>query len=80
MACSAGILLAWPQMMGAVVKRYFAQKMGLQPEDICLVSVMPCTAKKHEAERAELRRAGEAQDIDYVITNREFGHMLRYGA
>ena len=158
------------QMMGAVVKRYFAQKMGLKPEDICLVSccccckeggvswvellllllrrqrqsnslqghfrragglwplmfqesvraltglnapiylvdqlatagsnpattpsltapapalptcaapqvsVMPCTAKKHEAEREELRRAGEAQDIDYVITTRELGHMLR---
>ncbi|KAL4452172.1 hypothetical protein ABPG75_007834 [Micractinium tetrahymenae] len=65
------------QMMGAVVKRYFAAKLGKSPEDICLVSVAPCTAKKYEAERGELRREGEGQDIDYVITTREFGRLLR---
>jgi iron only hydrogenase large subunit-like protein len=64
-------------MMGAMVKRYMAAKLGMKPEDICLVGIMPCTAKKGEAERAEHRRPGEGQDVDYVITTREFGHMLR---
>ena len=65
------------QMLGAVVKRYFAEKMGLKREDVSLVSFMPCTAKKHEAEREEVQRSGEAQDVDYVLTTREFGHLLR---
>ncbi|PSC71155.1 ferredoxin [Micractinium conductrix] len=65
------------QMMGAVVKCYFAAKLGRQAEDICLVSIAPCTAKKYEAERAEMLREGEGQDIDYVVTTREFGRMLR---
>ncbi|KAL4447934.1 hypothetical protein ABPG75_005153 [Micractinium tetrahymenae] len=68
-----------PQMMmGALVKHYWAGKMGLKPEDVCLVGVMPCTAKKHETERAEFRSAGGAYDCDMVITTREFGHILRY--
>ena len=65
-------------MMGAVVKRYMSAKLKIKPEEICLVGVMPCTAKKGEAERAEHRRPGEPQDVDYVITTREFGHMLRW--
>jgi len=65
------------QMLGAMVKRYYSAKMGVSPEDICLVSIMPCTAKKHEAEREEQRRPGEVQDVDYVLTTREFGQMLR---
>ncbi|GAB4819092.1 hypothetical protein N2152v2_006138 [Parachlorella kessleri] len=64
-------------MMGAVVKHYMAAKLGKKPEDICLVGVMPCTAKKQEAERQEHRQEGEGQHVDYVITTREFGHMLR---
>ena len=51
------------QMMGAVVKQHFAAKLGRQPEDICLVSVMPCTAKKAEAERGEMLREGVGPDI-----------------
>jgi NADH-quinone oxidoreductase subunit G len=67
-----------PQMMmGAVVKHYWAKKMGLKPEDICLVGVMPCTAKKHETERAEFRSPDGTFDCDLVITTREFGHILR---
>ena len=66
------------QMMGAIVKRHFAAKLGVKAEDICLVSFMPCTAKKHEAEREEQHRPEEPQDIDYVLTTREFGHLLRY--
>jgi len=65
------------QMMGAVVKRHFAATLGMKPEDICLVSFMPCTAKKHEAEREEQLRKGEKQDVDFVLTTREFGHLLR---
>lgn len=65
------------QMMTALVKRYFAQKVGINPEDVCVVSFMPCTAKKHEAERPEQRRPGEPQDTDYVLTTRELGHLLR---
>lgn len=65
------------QMMGAVVKRHFAFKLGIKPEDMCLVSFMPCTAKKHEAEREEQLRKGELHDVDYVLTTREFGHLLR---
>ena len=65
------------QMMGAVVKRHFAAKLGIKPEDMCLVSFMPCTAKKHEAEREEQLRSGEMHDVDYVLTTREFGHLLR---
>jgi iron only hydrogenase large subunit-like protein len=42
------------------------------------VSVMPCTAKKYEAERGEMAREGEGPDVDYVITTREFGRMLRH--
>lgn len=65
------------QMMGSIVKRYFAQKLGLRAEDICLVSFMPCTAKKHESEREELKVPGLSMDVDYVLTTREFGHILR---
>ena len=65
------------QMMTALVKRYFAQKVGVKPEDVCVVSFMPCTAKKHEAERPEQQRPDEPQDTDYVLTTREFGHLLR---
>lgn len=65
------------QMMGAVVKRFYASKLGVAPDEICLVSFMPCTAKKHEAERKEQRRPGEGLDVDFVLTTREFGHMLR---
>ena len=64
-------------MMGAVVKRYVAAKLGRAPVDVAVVSVRPCTANKHVAERAELRRGGEGQDIDLVLTTREFGRMLR---
>lgn len=68
-----------PQMMmGAVVKHYWAKKMGLRPEDVCLVGVMPCTAKKHETERAEFRDEAGMYDCDMVITTREFGHLLRH--
>ncbi|CAG9463575.1 unnamed protein product [Pedinophyceae sp. YPF-701] len=64
------------QMMGAVIKRVWAERAGVKPEDVISVSVMPCTAKKHEAERPGMGEAGVA-DVDYVITTRELGRMLR---
>ena len=66
------------QMLGAIVKRHYAKKLGAKPEDICLVSVMPCTAKKSEADRPEMQRQGEVKDVDYVLTTRELGHIFRH--
>ncbi|HKL22886.1 MAG TPA: [FeFe] hydrogenase, group A, partial [Tichowtungia sp.] len=63
------------QMMGAMVKTYYAQKLGKKPEDMFMVSVMPCTAKKFEAARDEMNDSG-AQDVDVVLTTRELGHMI----
>ena len=64
-------------MFGAVAKTYYAQQMGLDPQDIVSVSVMPCTAKKFEARRPELGRDGY-QDVDYVLTTRELAKLIRY--
>ena len=64
-------------MFGAVVKTYYAQKMGWVPHDIVSVSVMPCTAKKYEASRPELGRDGY-QDVDFVLTTRELAKLIRY--
>ncbi|MDF7798761.1 NADH-dependent [FeFe] hydrogenase, group A6 [Pontiellaceae bacterium B1224] len=63
------------QMMGAMVKTYYAQKLGKKPEDMFMVSVMPCTAKKFEAARAEMNSSG-VQDVDVVLTTRELGKMI----
>ena len=64
------------QMFGAVIKSYFAQKYGVPPEKICVVSVMPCIAKKYEASREEMEVDG-LRDVDYVITTRELSRMIR---
>ncbi len=63
------------QMMGAMVKTYYAQKIGKKPEEIVMVSVMPCTAKKFEAAREEMNSSG-VRDVDIVLTTRELGHMI----
>jgi iron-only hydrogenase group A len=63
------------QMMGAVIKSYFAQREGLDPQNIYSVSIMPCTAKKFEAARPEMARNGVA-DIDAVLTTRELIQLL----
>jgi iron-only hydrogenase group A len=63
------------QMMGAMVKTYYAQKIGRKPEEMFMVSVMPCTAKKFEAARPEMTDSG-AQDVDVVLTTRELGKMI----
>ena len=64
------------QMFGAVAKTYWAQKAGKKPEDIYVVSIMPCTAKKFEAQRPEMNSSG-AQDVDAVLTTRELARMIK---
>ncbi len=63
-------------MFGALLKTYYAEKIGKKPEDILSVSVMPCTAKKYEARRPELGR-DEYRDVDVVITVQELARMIR---
>ncbi len=78
------------QMFGAVAKSYYAEKAGLAPESISVASIMPCTAKKHEARRPEMRGAfeywrakgatkpGESYyDVDWALTTRELARMVK---
>jgi len=81
------------QMFGAVTKTYYAEKMNLDPRDIVVVSIMPCTAKKFEAKRPEMASAFEYwkgkmglkeserfPDVDHVLTTREAGRMIKEAA
>jgi len=63
------------QMFGVLAKTYYAQKRGLKPENIVTVSIMPCTAKKFEADRPEMRSSG-FKDVDFVLTTRELAIMI----
>lgn len=63
------------QMFGAMAKTYYAEKMGLDPKDIVMVSIMPCTAKKYEIGRDDQSAAG-VPDVDYALTTRELGRMI----
>lgn len=66
------------QMFGAMVKTYYAQKMGWDPKDIFFVSAIPCTAKKFEVGRADQSAAGDGiPDVDVAITTRELGRMIQ---
>ena len=64
------------QMFGALAKTYYAQKENIKPEDIVSISIMPCTAKKFESQRDEMKSSGY-QDVDIVLTTRELGRMIR---
>jgi iron-only hydrogenase group A len=64
------------QMFGALAKTYYAQKRKLDPANIVSISIMPCTAKKFEADRPEMRSSGY-KDVDYVLTTRELARMIR---
>ncbi|HOS96351.1 MAG TPA: NADH-dependent [FeFe] hydrogenase, group A6, partial [Deltaproteobacteria bacterium] len=64
------------QMMGALIKSYYAEQAGIDPKDIVSVSIMPCTAKKFECQRDEMNDSGY-QDVDYVLTTRELARMIR---
>ncbi len=67
------------QMLGAVVKTFLAERLGIDPARIYSVAIMPCTAKKFEAGREEMGRNGQ-QDIDAVLTTREVAELIRmYG-
>lgn len=64
------------QMFGTVAKTYYSEKMNIKPENLIVVSIMPCTAKKFESKRTEMFTDG-VQDVDYVLTTREFGEMIK---
>jgi len=64
------------EMLGAVIKTYYAEKKKLDPKNIYSVAIMPCTAKKFEAGRPELGRGG-CQDVDAVLTTRELAQLIR---
>ena len=64
------------EMMGAIIKSYYAEKNGIDPDKIVVVSVMPCTAKKFESQREELSVDGRT-DVDHVITTRELARMIK---
>ncbi|MDK2976547.1 MAG: NADP-reducing hydrogenase subunit HndD [Candidatus Marinimicrobia bacterium] len=64
------------QMFGPLAKTYYAEKIGVDPKDMVVVSIMPCTAKKFEAARPEMMASG-LRDVDYVLTTRELGLMIR---
>jgi NADH-quinone oxidoreductase subunit G len=64
------------QMFGALAKTYYAEFAGIDPKDIVVVSIMPCTAKKFEAARPEMNSSG-FRDVDYVLTTRELGRMIK---
>jgi NADH-quinone oxidoreductase subunit G len=64
------------EMFGAVAKTYYAQKMGIDPAKMVVVSVMPCLSKKNEAARPEL--SGESlKNVDYVLSTRELAMMIK---
>ena len=64
------------QMFGAIIKSYYAKKVGIDPEKIYTVSVMPCIAKKFERQRPEMQVDG-LYDVDNVITTRELSRMIK---
>jgi len=65
------------QMFGAVVKTWFAERSGINPDNIFSVSVMPCVAKKHECDLPVINGAKHGKDVDVVLTTRELARMLR---
>ena len=65
------------QMFGAVMKTYFAKSIGIDPENICTVSVMPCTAKKGECNMELFYEEYAGHDVDLVLTTRELTRMIR---
>ncbi len=64
------------QMFGALIKSYYAQKQGIDPASIVSVSLMPCSAKKFEANRPEMQASGY-KDVDYGLTTREMAQMIK---
>lgn len=65
------------EMFGSIAKTYFAEKINIDPKDMVVVSVMPCVAKKYESKRPELGLTDEISGVDWVITTRELGAMIK---
>ena len=65
------------QMFGSLVKSYYAEKEGIDPKDIVVVSIMPCTAKKYEVKREEQRMANGCMPVDVSLTTRELSRMIK---
>jgi len=65
------------QMLGVLAKTYYAEKLGLDPSRIFMVSIMPCTAKKYELSRTEEMYASGFKDVDVALTTRELARMLK---
>jgi len=63
-------------MIGTLLKTYYAEKEGIDPSKMVVVSIMPCTAKKYEAQRPEMNDSGY-QDVDYVLTTREAARLIK---
>ena len=63
-------------MFGAMAKTYYAEKINKRPQDIIVVSIMPCTAKKYESQRPEMNTNG-IKDVDYVLTTRELAKIIK---
>lgn len=64
------------QMFGSLAKTYYAEKINIKAENMVVVSIMPCTAKKFECDRSEMRDSGY-KDVDYVLTTRELAMMIK---
>ncbi len=64
------------EMQGAILKHYYAEKIGVDPKDMFVVSIMPCTAKKYEKDREQLVTNG-LKDVDAVLTTRELGRLIK---
>ncbi len=64
------------EMFGAILKSYYAESKGIDPKDMFVVSIMPCTAKKYEAQRPEMESNG-LRDVDAVLTTRELGRLIK---
>jgi len=64
------------EMFGAVAKTYLAEKLGIDPAKMVIVSIMPCLAKKFEAKREELGALQQGKDVDFVLSTRELARMI----
>jgi len=64
------------QMLGVLAKTYYAQKAGIDPAKLVVISIMPCTAKKYELSRTEEMFASGFKDVDICLTTRELARML----
>ncbi|MBQ9416686.1 MAG: iron hydrogenase small subunit [Clostridia bacterium] len=65
------------EMFGAILKTYYAKKIGVDPKDMFVVSIMPCSCKKYEKNRPEMEEEGGLRDVDAVLTTRELGRVIR---